>query len=81
METTLDQQTKLHVEEREQLSKRIEDLTQQNTVLHEEAEKLAAKVLTLQEQGRKDDTSTVTIATVSTDTSSESTDQLWEIIR
>ena len=77
METTLDQQTILHVEEREQLSKRIEDLTQQNTVLHEEAEKLAAKVLTLQEQGRKDDTSTVAITTIS----SESTDQLWEIIR
>ena len=75
--SSLEEQTRTHGEEREHLLKRAEDLSQQNALLHEEAEKLSAKILTLQEQGREA-TPTLPVATVSTDTSA---DQLWEIIR
>ena len=75
--TTIEEQAKTHADEREHLTQRAEDLTKQNTLLHQEAEKLSAKVLTLQEQGREA-TPTLPVATASMDTS---TDQLWEIIR
>ena len=76
-QTSLEEQTKKHEEEREHLLRRAEDLAQQNSLLHAEAEKLSAKVLTLQEQGREA-TPTLLTTTVTTETS---VDQLWEIIR
>ena len=82
MTTTLEQQRQSDEEEREGLKKRADGLTQQNSLLHEEAEKMAARIITLQEQGRSETTPTVsvTMGTVATETES-STDQLWEIIR
>ena len=82
MTTTLEQQRQSDEEEREGLKKRVDGLTQQNSLLHEEAEKMAARIITLQEQGRSEATPTasVTTGTVATETES-STDQLWEIIR
>ena len=82
MTTTLEQQQQSDEEEREGLKKRVDGLTQQNSLLHEEAEKMAARIITLQEQGRSEATPTasVTTGTIATETES-STDQLWEIIR
>ena len=82
MTTTLEQQRQSDEEEREGLKKRADGLTQQNSLLHEEAEKMAARIITLQEQGRSKATPTVSVTTgtVATETES-STDQLWEIIR
>ena len=79
-QTSLEEQTKKHDEEREHLLRRAEDLAQQNSLLHAEAEKLSAKVLTLQEQGREA-MPTLLTTTVTTETTDTSVDQLWEIIR
>ena len=78
LETTLDKQTRSHAEERDQFMKRVDDLSQQNSLLHIESEKLSAKLLTLQEQGRGEDTSSLPTAAVIEDAPTE---QLWEIIR
>ena len=72
---------------------RIEDLSQQNTLLHEEAEKLTARVLTLQERGREGVVSpeggvvSTPVGMVSTPvgvvsaSSETSSGHLWEVIR
>ncbi|XP_064382187.1 nucleoprotein TPR-like isoform X2 [Halichondria panicea] len=62
------------------LETRSNDLTQQNTRLHQEAEKLSARVLTLQEQGGLD-TSVGSLDTSGGNLEDKSTEQLWEIIR
>ena len=54
MTTTLEQQRQSDEEEREGLKKRADGLTQQNSLLHEESEKMAARIITLQEQGRSE---------------------------
>ena len=83
MTTTLERREEEEREERERLGKRAEDLTQQNKLLHEEAEKLSARILTLQEQHRTETTPTLTVsmATGSAEMLESSSEQLWEIIR
>ena len=89
MTTTLAAREGSEREERERLTKRADDLTHQNALLHEEAEKLSARILTLQEAGRSIQTTPTpsqnAVATATgggaTETESSSSEQLWEIIR
>ncbi|CAI8030304.1 hypothetical protein GBAR_LOCUS17183 [Geodia barretti] len=58
MTTTLESREESEREERERLAKRADDLAHQNQLLHEEAGKLSARILTLQELWDEPETTT-----------------------
>ena len=85
MTTTLETREESEREERERLAKRADDLAHQNQLLHEEAGKLSARILTLQEVGRSAETTPapppVTVSMATSEMLESSSEQLWEIIR